>query len=173
MTFNDPYRQGGDTVRTPESAVEGNVLVAAEDRRIVSMFEAALGPAYNVWTATSGRQALDILDNDVDVVIVDEKTTDIGGTELVAKANRREIKFKTASVGYIDEDLFDSSVESPLTASNIRVTVDELVKTQKGADELIGEFGRPDGPVASEYMEWKDEATDGFGHQEFDYGNEI
>jgi DNA-binding NtrC family response regulator len=145
-----------------------NVLVAATPRRLVTEFEVSLRPKYNVWSTTSGRQALDILDNEVDVVVVSTETTDMKGTKVVSETRARGIDCKTAVVGRKEaNEVFDGYVPTPVTPDGIAATVEKLSEKQRRPAVLKKESEMPesDNPVAEDYEKWESnfERTDNGG----------
>ncbi|MCX2818412.1 hypothetical protein EGH25_03475 [Haladaptatus sp. F3-133] len=130
--------------------VEGNVLVVASDRRVVSEFETTLRPIYNVWSATSGKQALDIVDNEVDLVAVSEKTADIPGKEVVRAVKERGIRCKAVSLGHDTDPVFDGYVSTPVTPKAVFETVEEM-------NEARGSEPGDQKPVTEDYENWETE----------------
>lgn len=143
------------------------VLVAAERRRLVTDFEAALRPEYDVWTATSGRQALDVADNGVDVIAVGEETTDMRGAEVVSAAYARGLDYKAVSVGWKGDGRFDGRIPTPVTGASIVDTVDGLTaeeETGYGERRIFRNFGfNGNNPVVKDYEEWETKRMDGLG----------
>lgn len=149
--------------RTSENA--GNVLVVAEHRRLVSEFEKALRPRYDVWTATSGRQALDIVDNQVDVVAVAPRTTDMDGAEVVARMRERGVEFKAAVVGDEEDGRFEGRVPTPVTGEKIVTSIEGLVESQERR-VFRKEFG-DDNPVEEDYRSWEESSVRSFAEGGF------
>jgi hypothetical protein len=142
------------------SALNGGVVLAvAERRRTVTEFEKALRPEHDVWTTTSGRQALDVIDSEVNVVVVTPETADMTGAELVSRTRKLGLDCRTASVGRVDRGLFDGRVPKPVTPEGISETVDELTGP---AERYLRGFAPGDNPVAEDYEEWRREGADGF-----------
>ena len=141
---------------------DGVVLVTAEHRRLVTEFENALRPRYDVWTATSGRQALDIVDNQVDVIVVAPRTTDMDGADVVARTRERGLEFEAVVVGEPNGTRFDGRVPTPVTEEKIVETVEELAETR--VRRVFGE-GRfmDENPVTEDYESWKEKTVRGFG----------
>ncbi|MFP4174328.1 MAG: hypothetical protein ACLFSW_00925 [Halobacteriales archaeon] len=139
---------------------KGNVLVAAKRRRLVSEFENALRPEYNVWTATSGQQALDIVDNEVDVVAVTPETTDMAGTAVVSETRKRGIDCKAVVVGRKDDARFDGHIRTPVTQDAIVETVEDVTETDER--RVFGGWFADGNPVAEDYKDWK--VAMGFGN---------
>lgn len=141
---------------------DGVVLVTAEHRRLVTEFENALRPRYDVWTTTSGRQALDIVDNQVDVVVVAPRTTDMDGAKVIARTRERGLEFKAVVVGEPNNTRFDGCVPTPVTEGRIVETVEELTETR--VRRVFGKRRFEDGnPVTEDYEGWKEKTVEGFG----------
>lgn len=154
--------EDGHAERFPEEGGDaGNVLVVAERRRLVSEFESALRPRYDVWTATSGKQALDIVDNDVDIVVVAPRTTDMDGAEVVARTRERGIGFGAVVVDEEAGDMFDGRVPTPVTEEKIVASVEGVLEGQKR--RVFGrEFG-DDNPVERDYESWEESSVKSSG----------
>jgi CheY-like chemotaxis protein len=148
---------------------DGNVLVTAEDRRLLAEFETALAPLYNVWTATSGRQALDVLNNEVDVLVVAPETTDMSGAEVISRARDRGVELRTAAVGRGGyDDRFDGWVRTPVTPDRIAEAVEGLAE-EEGERRVFGGYWDDGNPVAEDYEDWRTETVGRFeGGRVFD-----
>ena len=150
-----------DEGQTVVDVKDGNVLVAMEQRHLVSEFGNALRPRYNVWTTTSGRQALDIVDNEVDVIAVTPETTDMTGAAVVSETRKRGVDCKAVVVGGEDNGRFDGRIRTPVTEEAIAETVEGMTE---GDENGVHEGWLSDGnPVAEDYENWAKRRVTGFG----------
>jgi hypothetical protein len=164
MTQIDRNRTTEAATASDDKGISGNVLVAMGQRRLVSEFENALRPRYNVWTTTSGRQALDIVDNEVDVVAVTPETTDMAGTAVVSETRKRGIDCEVVIVGGEGGARFDAHIPTPVTEDAVAETVDGL--TEEDESRIFEGWFADGNPVAEDYESWMSGRVTGFGKEE-------
>lgn len=111
-----------------------SVLVVDDDERVVRLFRRWLEDEYTVYTATSGEEALYVLeDEDVDVVLLDRRMPSISGDDVLAAINDRGIDCEVAMVTAVQPDFdiiqmeFDDYVVKPPTRDGLRQTVENLL----------------------------------------------
>lgn len=119
--------------RPPMSDTPPVVLVVEDDRELADAYTGWLHDSFTVRTAYRGTEALDHLDDTVDVVLLDRRMPDIDGDEILASIRERELPCRVAMVTAIEPDFdiiemgFDDYLCKPITASDLRQTVDRLV----------------------------------------------
>ena len=137
------------------------VLVVDDEQSILSIIELWLGDDYDVQTATNGSDALEALDETVDVVLLDRRMSGLSGDEVLAEIRERPGNYQVALVTAVDPDFdiadlaFDSYVTKPLDEATVRQAVDRLL-ARAAYDDLLQEHYA----VAEALATLEDEKTD-------------
>jgi DNA-binding response OmpR family regulator len=120
------------------------ILCIDDETRMVKLKRAILEQAgHEVTTATSAREALDLIDrNDYDAVVTDWRLGDGDGRAVVQAAKQHSIMPVVVVSGYVAEayqsaePLADLYLEKPVNPEELLIIVDELLKASaRGAHE--------------------------------------
>jgi len=109
------------------------VLAIDDDEKILETYGMWLSDAYDLRTATSGEEALDSLDSDVQVVLLDRLMPGLSGDEVLERIRERDVDCRVAMVTAVEPDFdiaempFDTYVTKALDRETVRETVAELV----------------------------------------------
>lgn len=126
----DEYR----TVAQPDPAPK--VLVVEDDRRLADLYAASLASNYDVRTAYTGEAALDALDFDPDIVLLDRRLPDMSGVDVVEAIQERKLDACIAMVTAADPDFdiidlgIDDYLVKPVAECELEATVETLLDTQ-------------------------------------------
>jgi DNA-binding response OmpR family regulator len=110
----------------------GTVLVVDDEPHIVGMYAAMLEDAHTVRTATSGREALDRITEDVDVVLLDRRMPDLSGDDVLTTIRSEGHDCHVALVTAVTPDLdivelpFDAYLVKPVRHQDLLDLVDTL-----------------------------------------------
>lgn len=110
------------------------VLVVDDELELVSLYETFLEPEYDVRTATSGNEALEVCDEAVDVVLLDQQMPDMSGDEVLAELRQRNVDARVAMLtgSEPDQDIikmpFDDYRIKPIDRRDLLSLVDILIK---------------------------------------------
>jgi len=104
------------------SGLAPTVLVIEDERHLADLYSEYLSEAYGVITAYSGKEGLDRLDSDVDVVVVERRMAGFSGHEVVAAIEEREFDCQVALVTAraADFDIIGLGVDDYLVKPVIR-----------------------------------------------------
>ena len=109
------------------------VLVVDDEAEVAEVFAIWLEDDYEARVATSGREALDALeDGDVDVVLLDRRMPDLSGDETLARMRERGFDGPVAMVTAVDPDFdivdmeFDDYLVKPVSREELQETVERL-----------------------------------------------
>jgi CheY-like chemotaxis protein len=120
------------------------VLVVDDESRVVQAFELWL-EEYRVVTATDGSTAIERMDGDVDVVLLDRHMPGLSGDEVLERIRDAGYDCRVAMVTAVDPDFdivempFDHYVSKPVDAPTLREVVDRLLAIE-GYDRLLSEL---------------------------------
>lgn len=116
-------------------ADEATVLIVDDEQPITDAYAQWLENDYEVRTAYSGSEALDKLDENVDVVLLDRRMPDLSGEEVLTEIHEQELGCRVALVSAVEPDFdilelgFDAYLEKPVSeADELRDTVETLLR---------------------------------------------
>ena len=109
------------------------VLVVEDETELAELYGLWLADDYDVRTATDGETALELVDDDVDVALLDRMMPDITGDEVLTELRSRGHDCRVAMVTSVDPDFdivemgFDDYLSKPVTEAELCETVDGLL----------------------------------------------
>ena len=124
-----------------------SVLVVDDEPALAKLFEAFLEDTFDVLTATSGREALQVMNDDVDVVLLDRRMPDMNGDEVLSTIRERGSDAPVGMVTAVEPDLdivdmpFDDYLKKPITR-DVLVSKVEILARRATFDERRREFFR-------------------------------
>lgn len=110
------------------------VLVVDDDEEVLETYELWLAGDYELRTATDGEGALERLDGEVDVVLLDRLMPGMSGDEVLSAIRDRDIDCRVAMATAVepDEDIaempFDAYVTKALERDSVRQTIERLLE---------------------------------------------
>lgn len=121
------------------------VLVVEDEPDLADLYAAWLSDEYRVRTAYGGREALDSLDDDVDVILLDRRMPGLSGDEVLVAVRDRGIDCRVAMVTAVEPDFdiiamgFDDYLVKPVTKDALQETVESLLRRSE-YDTGVQEF---------------------------------
>ncbi|WP_096388847.1 response regulator [Halopenitus persicus] len=109
------------------------VLIVDDEPDVVRVYELALGDAYDVRKAYDGEEALEKVDDAVDVVLLDRRMPGPSGRDVLEEIRRRDVDVRVGIVTAVDPDFdvaemdFDAYLTKPVADEDVRKTVAELL----------------------------------------------
>lgn len=110
------------------------VLVVDDEADLSELYAVHLDDEYEVRTANSGEEALDVLDDSVDVVLLDRGMPGLDGDEVLRRIRDSELDCRVALVTAFDPEFdivemgFDAYVCKPVSRRVLRETVSVLLR---------------------------------------------
>jgi len=120
----------------------GTVLIVDDDREVVRTYRRYLEDTHTIREAYDGEDAIETLDDDVDVVLLDRLMPGASGGEVLDRIREQEYDVRVAMVTAVDPDFdivdmgFDDYVTKPTTRSELRQTVEELLSLDRHATDV-------------------------------------
>jgi len=118
------------------------ILVVDDEPDVADAYAAQLQDEFIVSTAYGGQEALDKIDDAVDVVLLDRRMPGISGDEVLAKIRDRELRIRVAMVTAVDPDFdiiempFDDYVIKPVSRDDLFETINRLLRSSEYEDRL-------------------------------------
>jgi DNA-binding NtrC family response regulator len=137
-----------DATATTDSDDRRPVVLAVDDEpRVVEAFGLWLEDDYDVRTATSGEEALEVADADVDVALLDRQMPGMTGDDVLDELRERGLDVRVAMVTGVDPDVdivempFEEYVQKPVDGDALHDVVERLLDLEQyddSVDELYG-----------------------------------
>jgi DNA-binding response OmpR family regulator len=109
------------------------VLVVEDEPDLADLYATWLRDDYRVRVAYGGREALDELDDEVDVVLLDRRMPDLSGDEALEAIRDRGVECRVAMVTAVEPDFdivemgFDDYLVKPVSRESLKETVENLL----------------------------------------------
>jgi len=121
------------------------VLVVEDEPDLADLYATWLKDEYRVRVAYGGREALDELDDEVDVALLDRRMPDLSGDEALEAIRARGVDCRVAMVTAVEPDFdilemgFDDYLVKPVSRDALKETVENLLR-RNSYDEGIQEL---------------------------------
>lgn len=118
------------------------ILVVDDNRAIANTYTAFLSDEYSVRTAYDGSEALDELDADVDVVLLDRRMPDVSGDAVLEEIESRQFDCRVVMLTAVDPDFdivdmgFDEYIVKPIERNELNDVVEEMVERSTYDDDF-------------------------------------
>lgn len=123
------------------------VLIVEDERHLANVYAGWLRDRYRVRVAYDGEEAMDSLDETVDVVLLDRRMPGLSGDEVLEVIRDREYACKVAMVTAIEPDFdiiemgFDAYLVKPASLKDLESTIERLL-ARRTYDEQVDEYAR-------------------------------
>ncbi|WP_277554530.1 response regulator transcription factor [Halobaculum limi] len=108
------------------------VLIVEDEPEVAQLYRGYLAGEYDVSVATTGEEALDLVDGNTDAVLLDRRLPDTSGSEVLAEIRDRDLDCRVAMVTAVEPDVdivemgFDLYLVKPATRDDIQSAVKRL-----------------------------------------------
>ena len=130
---------------TAEQSGRAGVLIVEDDRSLADLYAEWLDDSYAVETAYDGAQALERVDESVDVVLLDRMMPGLSGGAVLEAIRESAADPQVVVVSAVTPDFdiiqmgFDAYLEKPVEAPALRETIDRML-TRAEYDEKLREL---------------------------------
>lgn len=127
---------------SPDAAT---VLIVDDDPQVVEIYQELLDDRYQVRTAMGGREALDLIDESVDVVLLDRRMPELSGDSVLDRIREQGYDCGVVMVTGVDPDFdvitmpFNEYLTKPVTSDQL-ITAIERVQALSIRDLQVQEF---------------------------------
>lgn len=110
------------------------VLVVDDDPQVLDIYAKLIEDSYTVYRANGGPEALDVISDDVDVVLIDRRMPSMSGGEVLEAIREEGYSCRVAMVTAVNPELevFDMEIDDylvkPVTKSKLRDAIDSLLE---------------------------------------------
>lgn len=121
------------TIDHPSDQDRPTILLVDDEPGLAELYAAWLGDTYTTRIAIGGEEALENLDETVDVVLLDRRMPTLSGDEVLEVINDRKMTCKVAMVTAVEPDFdilemgFDDYLTKPVSQDDLRSTVESLI----------------------------------------------
>ncbi|MFB6304454.1 MAG: HalX domain-containing protein [Haloferacaceae archaeon] len=118
------------------------VLVVEDEPDLADLYATWLEDDYRVRTAYGGREALEAIDPEVSVILLDRRMPDLPGDEVLSTVRERGIDCRVAMVTAVEPDFdivamgFDDYLVKPVSKDALRETVENLLLRDEYAEGI-------------------------------------
>ena len=118
------------------------VLIVEDEPDLADLYSAWLREACTVRTAYNGAQALDAIDEEIDVVLLDRRMPGLSGDEVLETIRDRGLDTRVAMVTAVEPDFdivgmgFDDYLVKPVSQRDLMETVDQLLPRSTYDDQM-------------------------------------
>jgi len=151
-----------------------NILVVEDETELAELFAEWLSEEYDVEVATDGETALELVDHDTDVVLLDRLMPGLSGDEVLESIRERGLDPRVAMVTAVEPDFdvlemgFDDYVVKPLFRADIQRLVRGLLERDAYDRELSELFSTVSKLAALESHKEPDELADSEAYQQLE-----
>ena len=130
----------GKVPMNEESSATATVLIVDDEKRAADTYAATLDDEYEVRTAYGGEAGLASIDEDVDVVLLDRRLSEMSGNEVLQEIKDRHLDCRVAMVTAVNPDFdilslgVDDYVVKPVGKERLRATVERLLALKEHDD---------------------------------------
>lgn len=126
-----------------EAGVQPNVLVVDDQPDVADTYALYLQDSYETETAYGGEEALELVDETVEVVLLDRRMPDLSGDEVLERIRQAGYDCTVIMVTAVDADLnilemdFDDYLSKPIFRETLQRTVEQhLDRSRRNSDQL-------------------------------------
>ncbi|WP_254864537.1 response regulator [Halovivax gelatinilyticus] len=118
------------------------IAIVEDEPAVAESYELWLDDEYEIRRAHDGAEALEVIDDSVDVVLLDRMMPKLSGAEVLQEIREREVDCRVAMVTAVEPDLdviemgFDAYVTKPPERDDLLETVRTLVERGSLSDDL-------------------------------------
>jgi len=119
-----------------------NVLIIEDEKHLADLYTDYLVDSYDVETAYSGEEGLELLSEETDVVLLDRRMPVVSGNEVLAEIADRSLPCRVAMVTAVNPDFdiiemgVDDYLVKPVTREELTDVVERLQKIAAYNEQL-------------------------------------
>ena len=121
------------------------VLIVDDEPQLAELFELWLRDSWDVRTAFDGETALELVDDDVAIVLLDRRMPGLSGDEVLDSIRDRGYDCQVVMITAVDPDFdivemgFDGYIVKPISRTELREVVEQIYQ-QSDYDRNVREY---------------------------------
>jgi len=121
---------------------ELTILVVDDEREIADLYATWLGMEHEVLTAYGGEEALETIDERVDIAFLDRQMPDVSGDDVLEQLRERGYDCRVVMVTAVDPDFdivemaFDDYLTKPVMGEDLSEAVDSMLERDEYNETL-------------------------------------
>lgn len=118
------------------------VLIVDDEERVANTYELRLGADYETEVALSGEEALNVIDEGTDVVLLDRRMPGMAGDEVLEELRKRGLDCRIVMVTAVDPDFdiaemdIDDYVVKPVDKDQLQTVVNRALTISEYNDQM-------------------------------------
>ena len=122
---------------------EATVLVADDERELADLYAEYLRDSYDVDVAYSGEEAVEMVSDTYDVILLDRRMPVVSGNEVLAAIEEQHIDSRVAMVTAVNPDFdiidlgIDDYIVKPVTKQEVHDTVERLLTIKEYNERVL------------------------------------
>jgi len=118
------------------------VLVVDDEKEVADVYALRLRDQYTTETAYGGTAALDTVDEETDVVLLDRRMPDVDGDEVLGEIRARELPARVIMITAVDPDFdiiempFDDYLCKPVDKADLVAAIDQQLAARRYDNRL-------------------------------------
>jgi DNA-binding response OmpR family regulator len=124
---------------------QATVLVVDDEQEVADVYALRLRSQYETRTAYGGGEALEKIDSDVDVVLLDRRMPDVAGDDVLSEIRAEGFDCKIIMLTAVDPGMdilemdFDDYLCKPVEKTDLVSAIDQQLQVQR-YDERLSEY---------------------------------
>jgi len=125
-----------------ESTGAATVLIVDDEKAVADVYALRLGDRYETKTAYGGEAALEAVDGDIDLVLLDRRMPDVSGDDVLETIRERELGTRVIMITAVDPDFdiidmpFDDYLCKPVEKDDLVAAIDQQLAARRYDDRL-------------------------------------
>lgn len=131
----------------PTGSEPATVLVVDDEAEVADVYALRLRNEYDTRVAYGGEEALETIDVDIDVVLLDRRMPDISGDDVLEEIREKGYDCRVIMLTAVDPGLdivempFDDYLCKPVEKDDLVAAIDQQLQVQRYDDQLSEYFG--------------------------------
>jgi len=136
---------GDSTTNVSSGSDAATVLVVDDEEEVADVYALRLRNEYDTQVAYGGEEALETVDIDVDVVLLDRRMPDLSGDEVLEQIREKGYGCRVIMLTAVDPGLdivdmpFDDYICKPVEKEDLVEAIDQQLQVQR-YDEQLSEY---------------------------------
>ncbi|WP_227357041.1 HalX domain-containing protein [Haladaptatus salinisoli] len=153
-------------------ADESTILVVDDEEDVTDLYATWLEDSYDVRRAYEGHSALEKLDDEVDVVLLDRRMPGLSGDEVLEQIRNRELHSRVVMVTAVKPDFdiidmgFDDYLVKPVSKDDLYTTVEGMLTRVEYDDRMQEYFSLVSKKAVLEAEKDEEELAENDGYRE-------